>query len=239
MKAIVTGSEGFIGRHLCCHLEAQGHEVIRIDMKLSLPVCRDMPPADVVYHLAGNPSAPGRRCIGLSNEEMANEISLWFWHENRDAKIVFASTWMAANTAIDYGWSKAYAERTLLRHITPSQLRIVRLCNVYGPGGHGVLDVWRQQIAAGKSVTIHGDGSQRRQFAHVDDVVKVLADPPKSVLTQLEGESLPLAQFALSLHLKMEHAPARDAFTELAYHVAPHRRIEDYLLPSRSKDERV
>lgn len=32
MKALITGSKGFIGSHLCAELEANGYEVIRCDL---------------------------------------------------------------------------------------------------------------------------------------------------------------------------------------------------------------
>lgn len=231
MKCIVTGSEGFIGQHLCRLLEGQGHEVVRVDLALGNDVSSQMPPADMLFHLAANPSAPGRefrnRC---DNKWLADYVCEW--HANNPvATIVFASTWMVA-IPCDYGFSKLEAEHTLLHCIPRDKLRIIRLRNVYGPGGHGVLDIWRQQIAEGKPITIHGDGSQVRQFIHVDDVVRVLANPPDAVLTQLEGMALPLAQFARSLRLQVENVPARDTFPEINYHLAPFRRVQEYLLPN-------
>lgn len=52
----------------------------------------------------------------------------------------------------------------------------LRYFNVYGPGGTdgdyaGVIDVFRRQARAGEPITVHGDGSQTRDFVHVDDVV--------------------------------------------------------------------
>ena len=34
MKILITGSSGFIGRHLGAELGAEGHEVIRCDLKV-------------------------------------------------------------------------------------------------------------------------------------------------------------------------------------------------------------
>jgi UDP-glucose 4-epimerase len=52
----------------------------------------------------------------------------------------------------------------------------LRYFNVYGPGGTtgdyaGVIDVFRRQARTGEPITVHGDGSQTRDFVHVDDVV--------------------------------------------------------------------
>lgn len=54
---------------------------------------------------------------------------------------------------------------------------IVRFYNVYGPGelvdSHmaAVIGLWRAQVKNSKPITIVGDGEQRRDFTHVDDIV--------------------------------------------------------------------
>jgi UDP-glucose 4-epimerase len=53
----------------------------------------------------------------------------------------------------------------------------LRYFNVYGPrqaaGDYsGVISVFADQAAAGDPITVHGDGSQTRDFVHVSDVVQ-------------------------------------------------------------------
>lgn len=54
---------------------------------------------------------------------------------------------------------------------------IVRFYNVYGPGelvdSHmaAVIGLWRAAIKNGQPIKIHGDGEQRRDFTHIDDIV--------------------------------------------------------------------
>ena len=54
---------------------------------------------------------------------------------------------------------------------------IVRFYNVYGPGelvdSHmsAVIGLWRAAIQKGKPIIIHGDGEQRRDFTHIDDII--------------------------------------------------------------------
>lgn len=69
-----------------------------------------------------------------------------------------------------YGWSKLAAEAAC-QAFTQLGLEVVilRLFNVYGEGGHGVYDLFRNGTD-----TVHGDGSQTRDFVHVDDVVRAL-----------------------------------------------------------------
>lgn len=54
---------------------------------------------------------------------------------------------------------------------------IARFYNVYGPGelvdSHmaAVIGMWRAAIKNGEPILIHGDGEQRRDFTHVDDII--------------------------------------------------------------------
>lgn len=54
---------------------------------------------------------------------------------------------------------------------------ITRFYNVYGPGelvdSHmaAVIGIWRHAISNNKPIIIHGDGEQKRDFTHIDDIV--------------------------------------------------------------------
>lgn len=56
----------------------------------------------------------------------------------------------------------------------------VRLFNVYGPWPlpdrppAGVIAAFCRRIAAGESISIHGDGRQQRDFLYIDDAVTLL-----------------------------------------------------------------
>lgn len=54
---------------------------------------------------------------------------------------------------------------------------VLRYFNVYGPRQtasdySGVISVFLEQARNGRPITVHGDGSQTRDFVHVDDVVE-------------------------------------------------------------------
>lgn len=77
-----------------------------------------------------------------------------------------------------YGIAKLAADQYCRRYNDLYGLETValRYFNVYGPGqaagGHsGVIEIFRQNALAGEDLVIHGDGSQTRDFVHVDDVV--------------------------------------------------------------------
>lgn len=48
----------------------------------------------------------------------------------------------------------------------------LRLFNVYGPSGRGVINRFLKAAASHKKVIIYGDGDQVRDYIHVDDVVR-------------------------------------------------------------------
>lgn len=54
---------------------------------------------------------------------------------------------------------------------------IARFYNVYGPGElvlsdmSAVIGIWRNAISKNEPIKIHGDGEQRRDFTHIDDIV--------------------------------------------------------------------
>lgn len=68
-------------------------------------------------------------------------------------------------------WTKLY------KRIYCLNAEIVRFYNVYGPGelvdSHmaAVIGMWRSRIKKNLSLIIHGDGEQRRDFTHIDDIV--------------------------------------------------------------------
>ena len=57
------------------------------------------------------------------------------------------------------------------------EVEICRFYNVYGPGealdevNGNVIGIWRSRINRGADIEIVGDGKQRRDFTHVDDIV--------------------------------------------------------------------
>jgi UDP-glucose 4-epimerase len=78
-----------------------------------------------------------------------------------------------------YGVSKLVSERYLAYYSDIHGLTTVslRYANVYGPrqtpeGDAGVIAVFTEQMLAGRTVTIYGDGLQTRDYVYVGDVVR-------------------------------------------------------------------
>ena len=85
---------------------------------------------------------------------------------------------------------------------------VLRLTNVYGPRQHlereglGFLPVFVRQALLGDEIVLYGDGSQRRDCVHVDDVVDAMvlaatvADAAGEVFNLGHDDSLTLAEIA-------------------------------------------
>jgi UDP-glucose 4-epimerase len=78
-----------------------------------------------------------------------------------------------------YGISKLAGDHYVRRYADLYDVPTValRYFNVYGPGQTGgdyagVINIFFEQARTGDPLTVHGDGSQTRDFVHVDDVVQ-------------------------------------------------------------------
>lgn len=163
-------------------------------------VCRA---ADVVYHLAGvvgvqrlanepltvmqrnlqcteqvlaAASAHGARVLMASSSEVYGDGRVPF--REQDPVRPGATEGLRGG----YACAKAMGEWLAFGHAQQSGLEVVvaRLFNTVGPrqiGDHGmVLPRFIEQALRGEPITVYGDGSQTRCFAHVGEVVRALAD---------------------------------------------------------------
>jgi len=78
-----------------------------------------------------------------------------------------------------YGISKLAGENYARMFAKDMNVVVLRYFHVYGPRQEddpdlgGVVAVFKKQIKNNCSVTIHGDGSQKRVFTHVNDIVEI------------------------------------------------------------------
>ena len=95
-----------------------------------------------------------------------------------------------------YAWSKWNGEELcrLYSSVYDVPITICRFYNVYGPhhlteGEYcTVVGIFETQYKDGKSLTVTGDGEQRRDFTHVDDIVDGLVKCGDALLS--EGSSV-------------------------------------------------
>lgn len=109
-----------------------------------------------------------RKFIHISTDEVYGEVGPLSTSDEKSP----------LNPSNPYSASKAAAELYVRGYMNCYKLPciITRGNNVFGPRQYPekVVPLFMKQILDGNSVTIHGDGSTRRNFIHVDDVSKAL-----------------------------------------------------------------
>jgi UDP-glucose 4-epimerase len=96
-----------------------------------------------------------------------------------------------------YAVSKLFDEHLALayHHEKDVPAVILRLFGTYGPRHHrswwgGPQSVFIDQILKGEEITVHGDGSQTRSFAYIDDLISGIIKA--SEINKAEGEIINL-----------------------------------------------
>lgn len=184
-KTIILGSEGFIGKYFSKYLMDRGDEVLGIDIKNSNEddlrfIKLNLNKFDRVYFLAWD--VGGAKYL-YSEKAQYNQLS---WNlrlminvfeqiQKNKIKVVFSSTQLASQIDTVYGVTKKLGEvwNSLIGGVN------VRFWNVYGPleepseRTHVVSDFIYQSVY-NKTIKTLTDGSEKRQFIHIDDVCSAL-----------------------------------------------------------------
>ncbi|EAY14133.1 hypothetical protein TVAG_351810 [Trichomonas vaginalis G3] len=180
---LLLGSGGLIGNVLLEQLQKQGYKVLHIlsrnhrDLRIkgSLDIFNDVH-IKFAFFLSFEVGGAkylqredNQNYIYKSNENMMNNV--FDWLITKKIKFAFASSSLSADNS-SYGLTKLHGENITLSY--PQYGRIFRLWNVYGfefPGSktHVVPDFIYQCIS-NKVVKPLTDGTEIRQFLHVNDV---------------------------------------------------------------------
>ena len=218
-KILVTGGAGFIGTNLIIKLLSEGYTVHSYDNYETGTVDNEIEGAiyhvgdieqvgmldesyDTIYHLAAlsriqpsfdNPQETFR--VNTSGTQAVLEFA-----RKTGAEVVYAgssSKWHNPYQS-PYAAYKYLGEELckLYRKTYGIRVEIARFYNVYGPyeiieGDYAaVIGIWRRQIKEGAPITIVGDGEQRRDFTHVEDIVAGLFKIGTSRLTHFDAWEL-------------------------------------------------
>ncbi len=226
MKALVTGSEGFIGKNLVARLEKDGNEVIGFDPK-SYTTGRDIierrHTADVIYHLGCINQMQATK-FPKQNLEVNALLTrdLAVYAKAIGARFVYTSTASVYGAGItlplqigdperpvtEYGVAKLAGEK-YVQQIGGDYL-IYRLSNVYGPHQTldnpycGVIGRFIEANLSNQPMTVIGSGLQTRDFSFVDDVTEILAytEPPVGLsrLNQISsGKETSVLEIAMTI----------------------------------------
>jgi UDP-glucose 4-epimerase len=169
--------------------------VIEADVRDTDALTAAVDAADVVFHKAARVSVQEsvERPVETRQVNLDAFVDLLEAARGSDTRVVFASSaaiyGQPEYLPIDeshpksptspYGLEKLAADHyaRLYHDLYDVQTVVLRYFNVYGPrqtGGDysGVISIFREQAQNGDPITVDGDGSQTRDFVHVDDVVR-------------------------------------------------------------------
>ncbi|MEM7600007.1 MAG: NAD-dependent epimerase/dehydratase family protein [Verrucomicrobiota bacterium] len=192
-KTLVTGANGFIGKHLMDRLGESASALTREDVSLAdeKSMIRLLSKVEMVIHLAWS-STPG--VSDGWREDIANARALFDACEEAAVKrIVFLSSGGSIygvprevpireshplNPVCDYGRAKQEAEVDISARSAVDWV-ILRGANAFGPGqlgdkGQGVIGAWMRRVRNGEPIQLFGDGSIIRDFLYVSDLVDAL-----------------------------------------------------------------
>lgn len=200
MKILVTGGAGFIGTNLIKRLVDEGHKVLSLDdystgtkgnhiqgvtyWKGDIETIEFLDGEfDLCYHIAAQsrvqPSfEEPTECFRVN---VKGTQAVMEWAKAKNVKVIYAGSSSKHHDPSDspYAMYKYLGEEVckLYKKSYNVDVQIARFYNVYGPSesldekNGNVIGIWRKKILTGQKLPIVGDGEQRRDFTHVDDIV--------------------------------------------------------------------
>lgn len=200
-KILVTGGAGFIGTNLINRLVKDGMDVFSYDdystgckeneNQLATYISGDIEKInqisindfDCCFHLA----AQSRVQPSFENPDESLRVNVngtlkvMEWAKQNKVRVIYAGSSSKHHDPSDspYATTKSLGEEIckLYKKSYSLDVEIARFYNVYGPfepldEKYGnVIGIWRVKIKNGDPLPIVGDGEQRRDFTHVDDIV--------------------------------------------------------------------
>ena len=197
---LVTGGAGFIGTNLIKNLLKDNYDITSIDnystglkeneIKGVKYINSDIelidqlgPEFDLCFHLA----AQSRVQPSFEDPQESIRVNVngttkvMEWAKKHNVKVIYAGSSSKHHDPSDspYAMTKYLGEEIckLYKKSFKINVEIARFYNVYGPYEPldekfgNVIGIWRAKVKENKPLTIVGDGNQKRDFTHVDDIV--------------------------------------------------------------------
>lgn len=179
MKVVITGSRGFLGRHLVHTLNKRKNlEVVTINHKRVSDRFK-LKDATHIIHLAGV-NRGTKEELRSGNVKYTKQLLTWLNEFAPMATIIFASSSQVYVKDWFYGEMKLQVEKILETYVMKHQARCIclRFSNIYGPFCrpfyNSAIATFIYQIMHGQEFVINGDGSRKRDFLYVTDAIDAI-----------------------------------------------------------------
>ena len=244
MRAFVTGGAGFVGTSLSNRLLEGGHFVVSfdnystgfkeneqkgctyIDIDITEKFDDWVEKFDVIFHMAAlariQPSI--KNPVKCLENNFNGTLNVLEYACKKGTPVIYAgsSSMHHGLYGSPYAWSKYGGEELckLYSEVYDLNTTICRFYNVYGEhhirdGAYStVLGIFERQYLNGEPLTITGDGEQRRDFTHIDDIVngliKCVNKEHKAKIFELgSGKNYSINEIAESFNTKTKYINSR------------------------------
>lgn len=197
-RCLVTGHKGYIGSKLFSKLKQLGHDVCGVDIEAREISERldirwhlfdhkknfnhlDFKP-EYIFHLAAKPSVQWsveNPSESLAHNVMGSSRVLEYAKLVGAKRVIFASSAAADTPSSPYGAHKrmtelecsVYSDLYKLDTVSLRYFNVYSEDQKYGGAYSTVISAWLEKIKNNEPLRLDGDGSQTRDFIHVDDIV--------------------------------------------------------------------
>ena len=167
MRIMITGSEGYIGKHLQYYFK----DFVGIDRKTGKNVQditeKDLEGIECVIHLAAQTSVWNTDYQQIIEDNIKAFTHIFFLCKHLNIKFIYASSSCSVNATSLYGISKRYDE---MLSATYNYGVGVRFHNVYG--GAGRENTLYGICLNNKEVKLWNKGLNVRHFTYIDDICR-------------------------------------------------------------------
>ena len=207
--------------------EQEGCRYYDVDVRDVLDFDYFMEKPDVVYHLAALARIQPSFINPANTLEtgILGTMNILEWVREKDCKVIFSgsSSVHSGKMKNPYTFSKKVADDLCLLYKKHFNIdtKICRFYNVYGPhqlteGKYcTVVGIFERQYKNNEPLTITGDGFQRRDFTHIDDIVEGLILTSQSDNFELDivelgrGNNYSINELAAMFDKETEYIEAR------------------------------
>ncbi len=188
MKALITGSNGFIGKNIKLYLKSKNIYFYEFNRKDSYKKLQKyIENSDVIFHLAGENRSNNKKNFEENNFKLTRILVEKIISSKKKPSIIFSST-IKINEKNNYGITKKKCEKIIIDKLKKSNINysILRLPNIFGkwakPDHNSFIATCCYNILRGKKITLHNN--KELKLIYIDDLIAILFNEAQNCLNK-------------------------------------------------------